>query len=161
MTDHSGEVIVRRAIEDQGYVVQSANLVIRANCPNIDLIVYGKRRATYIQVKSSTFPSNKASVCVDGSPWSESQLFDHAPIFNRIASSYRAELIAVVDRSGAAPEIYLVPPATLERALRRLGLAFAAKPKKRGGKRAIRFRKELPRKSLERWRQRWDLLESL
>ena len=47
------EVQARRAIEDQGFVAHDANVLFRANCPNIDLVVFGKDAATYVQVKSS------------------------------------------------------------------------------------------------------------
>jgi hypothetical protein len=44
----SKEVQARRAIEDQGFVVHDANVLFRANCPNIDLVVFGKNAATYV-----------------------------------------------------------------------------------------------------------------
>ena len=40
MTDSKeSEIIAKRAIEDLGFDVHDANIVFRANCPNIDLIV--------------------------------------------------------------------------------------------------------------------------
>ncbi len=44
----SKEVQVRRAIEDQRFVVHDANVLFRENCPNIDLVVFGKNAATYV-----------------------------------------------------------------------------------------------------------------
>jgi len=45
----SKEVQARHAIEEHGFVAQDANVLFRANCPNIDLVVFGKNAATYVQ----------------------------------------------------------------------------------------------------------------
>jgi hypothetical protein len=47
------EIQARRVIEDQGFVALDANVLFRANCPNIDLVVFGKDAATPIQVIGS------------------------------------------------------------------------------------------------------------
>ena len=61
----SKEVQARRAIEDQGFVAQDANVLFRANCPDIDLAVFGKDAATYVQVKSSQKPAGSDAVIAD------------------------------------------------------------------------------------------------
>jgi hypothetical protein len=48
---------VRRAIEDHGFAVHDANVLFRANCPNIDLVVFEKTKAVDVQVKSSEVPA--------------------------------------------------------------------------------------------------------
>ena len=68
----SKEVQARRAIEDQGFVAHDANVLFRANCPDIDLVVFGKTAATYVQVKASQKPAGSDTVIVDGSPWTDS-----------------------------------------------------------------------------------------
>jgi hypothetical protein len=45
------ELLARRAIEDRGFKVHDANMAFHQNCPNIDLIVYTKTAAVYVQVK--------------------------------------------------------------------------------------------------------------
>ena len=83
------EIQARRAIEDRGFAVHDANIVFGANCPNIDLIVFAKAGASYIQVKSSQTPAGSNSVIIDGSPWTDDQLFHEAPVFNK-HDHYRA-----------------------------------------------------------------------
>lgn len=157
MAEHDGEMIAKRAIEDQGYIVHNANLIFRSCCPNIDLIVYGKRRAIYVQVKSS---SQIASVCIDGSPWTEARLNGHDPIFNKVKDTFQAELIVIVDRA-SDDQIYIARPDELERGLRKAALRFADKPKRDGTKRSVRFRKHLSRAALRRWRDQWPLMADL
>jgi hypothetical protein len=48
------EVEARRAIEDRcGLVVHDANIVLRADCPNIDLVVFAHEAPVYVQVRVS------------------------------------------------------------------------------------------------------------
>lgn len=66
------ELKERDAIERTcGFTVYDANVLFRANCPNIDLVVFGKTKAVYIQVKSSETPASKDGVVEDGSPWKQ------------------------------------------------------------------------------------------
>lgn len=76
------EMQARRAIEDRGFTVLDANIVFRANCPNIDAIVFGRRGASYVQIKSSTKPAGADTVVVDGSVWTREQLYESASIYN-------------------------------------------------------------------------------
>jgi hypothetical protein len=153
------ENAARRWIEDQGFAVHDANIVFRSNCPNIDLIVYGKRGAIYVQTKSSTNPAGRDSVIVDGSPWTDEQLQGSA-IYNRHDQHFRAAFIILVDtpKDGSPPRFYVVPPDELERLARTRGLAFAKKLKRDGSPRSVGFRKELPRAELDEWRDAWRLL---
>lgn len=66
-----------------GFEVHDANIVIRANCPNIDLIVYGKEQAIYVQVKSSERPAGKDQIIIEGSPWTDAQLYRNEAIYNK------------------------------------------------------------------------------
>jgi hypothetical protein len=77
------EMQARRAIEDRGFTVLDANIVFRANCPNIDAIVFGRRGASYVQIKSSTKPAGADTVVVDGSVWTREQLYESASICKR------------------------------------------------------------------------------
>jgi hypothetical protein len=137
----SKEVQARRAIEDQGFVVHDANVLFHAKCPNIDLVVFGKDAATYVQVKSSQKPAGSDAVIVDGSPWTEGQLRDRGPIFNK-HDGFRASLIVLVaaTRTGET-EYYIAPPAELEKLLIPRARAFAALLKRDGKQRSIAFRK--------------------
>jgi hypothetical protein len=156
------ETAARRAIKDHGFVVFDANVVFRANCPNIDLVVCGKTRAIYIQVKSSETPASKDGVVVDGSPWTEDQLRD-APIFNkhRETDNHEATLVVIVDRHKCGDlSFYIAPPKDLEDLLRERGRAWANTPKKDGTQRSLGFRKELSRDQLRRWLEAWELLAS-
>jgi hypothetical protein len=58
----SMKVQARRAIKDRGFVAHDANVLFRANCPNIDLVVFGKAAATYVKVKSSQKPAGSDAV---------------------------------------------------------------------------------------------------
>jgi hypothetical protein len=107
----SKEVQARHAIEEHGFVAQDANVLFRANCPNIDLVVFGKNAATYVQVKSSQKPSGPDTVIVDGSTWSEDQLRNGGPIFNK-HDGFRASLIVIVTTTKTGEtEFYIAPPA--------------------------------------------------
>jgi hypothetical protein len=152
------EIDARRAIEDRcGYIVQDANILLQANCPNVDLIVFAPAAPIYVQVKSSERPAGKDHVVVEGSPWTEGQLFRDQPIFNR-HGDYQATLVMIVDRQKTGTtEFYIAPPAKLEPLLRSKALEHAAKPKRDGSPRAISFRKELPRDLLAPWRNAWHL----
>lgn len=159
-----GEILACRALQDAGYEVHDANILFRRNCPNIDLVVYARSYAIYVQVKTSEKPAGKDCVVVDGSPWKPEQLYEGAPIYNkhREAGELMASLIMVVDvsRSGGDPGFYLFPPAAVEPLLRRRGVEWAQTPKRDGGMRAVGFRKELPRTDLASWKDAWALLET-
>lgn len=153
---------VRRAIEDHGFAVHDANVLFRANCPNIDLVVFGKTKAVYVQVKSSEVPSSKNGVIVDGSRWTDAQLNQSAPIFNKHckSSQYEAALVVILDRqTNGDAKFYVAPPKALEDLVRERGLAFANVPKKHGSRRSIGFRKELSREALAPWLEAWHLLD--
>lgn len=152
----------RRAIEDRGFVVHDANVLFRANCPNIDLVVFGRSKAVYVQVKSSTTPASKDGVVVEGSPWTHAQLYEGAPLFNRHCKSddYEATLVIIVGwQKTGKTDFYIAPPKVLEDLLRTRGLEFAERPKLDGTRRSINFRKELSREALAQWLNAWHLLD--
>lgn len=157
-----GERLARRAIEDAGYIVHDANVLFHANCKNIDLVVYGRRSATYVQVKTSTKPAGKDFLVVDGSPWTEEQLSGEVPIYNKHEDAFVATFIVIVDMSHGPDDcrFYIFPPDAIEEVLRQRARELAAKPKRDGGTRSIRFRKELPRDELGQWENAWHLLEA-
>ena len=155
------EIEARRAIEDAGFIVHDANVLFRQNCPNIDLVVFGKASASYVQVKSSNNPATKDGVIVDGAPWTLDQLFFGGPIFNRHEGSLRASFVLVIDtiKTGAV-DYYIAPPYELERAAIRCGRDFMARRKRNGEWRKM-FRKEIPREMLSPWSRRWSLFGEL
>lgn len=149
----------RRAIEDRGYFVWDANVLFRENCPNIDLVVFGKTVVTYVQVKSSSKPAGKDSVLIAGSPWSEEQLYSGAPIFNKHARRFQAGLVVIVDTIVTGEtQFYVAPPMILEQIAVEVGRMWMEKPKRNGERREITFRKEVPRSLLAPWRDKWTLL---
>jgi hypothetical protein len=155
---HDKEIRARRAVEDQGFVAYDANVLFRANCPNIDLVVFAKNAASYVQVKSSQRPAGSDTVIIDGSPWTDDQLRNGAPIFNKY-DGFKASLILVVDtRKTGEIEYYIAPPDELEKLVLPLARAYADRPKRDGTPRSIAFRKELPRQDLLPWRDAWRLL---
>jgi Holliday junction resolvase-like predicted endonuclease len=152
------ENLARNAIEEAGFKVHDANILFHANCPNIDLVVYGKEQAIYVQVKSSRKPAGKDGITVDGSPWTEEQLYQNAGIYNK-RDGFMARLIVLVDlATGDSPTFYIAPPVELERIARKKGKTFASKLKRDGTKRVIGFRKELSREELKPWLNAWHLL---
>ena len=152
------EIQAKRAIEDQGFVVHDANVLFGTNCPNIDLVVYARTGAIYVQVKSSEKPAGKNSVVVDGSPWNTEQLLGNAPIYNK-HDHYQAHFVVIVDRlKTGATEFYIAPPAALEELSRKRASEYANRPKRDGTQRSIKFRKELPREALQPWLRAWHLL---
>lgn len=155
-----GEKLARRAIEGAGYEVHDADVLFRAKCKNIDLVVYGASRAVYIQVKTSTKPAGKECLVLDGSPWTEEQLSGKAPIYNKHAATdpFKASFIVVVDLSNSDPRFYVCPPEPIEEALRKRGRSWAATPKRDGQQRSLAFRKELPRDELSEWEGAWHLI---
>ena len=151
------ETLARRAIEDHGFVVHDANILFGENCPNIDLVVYAQNNASYVQVKSSRNPAVADSVVIDGSPWTEGQLWHDEPIFNK-HDHFRCNLVLIVDTQKLSePDFYITPPKQLERLLLPHAREIAKRPKKDGTTRSIKFRKELPRSVLRKWRRAWDL----
>jgi hypothetical protein len=129
---HDKEIRARRAAEDQGFVAYDANVLFRANCPNIDLVVFAKNSASYVQVKSSQNPAGADSVVIDGSRWTEDQLRNGAPIFNK-HDGFKASLILLLDtRKTGETDFYIAPPEELERLWLPLARDFAARPKKDG-----------------------------
>ena len=162
MRDKRGEPMIESRetppLSDWRFAVHDANLVFGANCPNIDLIVYGKQGAVYAQIKATTKAAGKVCLVIDGSPWTEPQLRRGAPIFNK-HDHFRASLVILVDASLAAePQFYVAPPHELEQLVRERGVALADRPKRDGKRRAITFRKELPRAVLAPWRDAWAQL---
>jgi Holliday junction resolvase-like predicted endonuclease len=154
----SPEELARNALETAGFKVHDANVLFHANCPNIDLIVYGRDNGVYVQVKSSSKPAGKGFLIVDGSPWTEEQLYQDAPIYNKRAG-FLAQFVVLVDltQDGLA-DFYVALPEELERAVRARGLILAGRPKRDGTRRSIGFRKELPKEDLKPWRNAWHLL---
>jgi hypothetical protein len=154
---HDKEIQARRAVEDQGFVAYDANVLFRANCPNIDLVVLAKNAASYVQVKSSQRPAGSDAVIIDGSPWTDDQLRNGAPIFNK-HDGFEASLILLLDtRKTGETVYYIAPPEELEQLWRPLAQAYADRPKRDGGVKKP-FRKELPRQALLPWRDAWHLL---
>jgi hypothetical protein len=154
----SKEIEAQRAIQNRGFAVHDANVVFRKNCPNVDLIVFAKIDAFYVQVKSSQNPAGSNSVIIDGSPWTQDQLDGKAPIFNK-HEHYKARFIIIVDKPKTGKtEFYIAPPEELEKLVRERAYEFAERPKRDGTRRSIRFRKELPREVLLPWRNAWHLL---
>jgi hypothetical protein len=152
------EIQARRAIEDRGFRVHDANIVFGESCQNIDLIVYSKNSAQYIQVKSSETPASKDGVVIDGSPWTDAQLYDSVPIFNR-HDHFQAKFVVIVDKlKSGATNFYIAPPADLEALVREQALEFAKRLKRDNTPRSIKFRKELPRDVLAPWHNAWHLL---
>jgi hypothetical protein len=152
------ERVVRNAIEDLGYTVHDANVLFDANCPNIDLVVFGKSAAKYVQVKLSSKPATKGGTLIDGSPWTEDQLFKKAPVFNKHADAPQAHLVVIAhkEREGGFT-FYVAPPEHLTRAVLPVARAFAKKPKRDGSRRKM-FRKEIPLVKLARYREAWRYL---
>ncbi len=152
------EKLARNAIEQAGFEVHSANVLFRENCKNIDLVVYGKSGALYVQVKSSTTPSSRHCITVDGSPWTQGQLDGKEAIYNKHAH-FEASFVVLVDMQEAGqPKFYVVPPKVLTRHARVRGKKTANIPKKDGTRRSINFRKELPKATLKKWLGKWELL---
>ena len=134
-----------------GFEVHDANIVFRANCPNIDLIVYGKEQAIYVQVKSSERPAGKDQIIIEGSPWTDAQLYRNEAIYNK-KDGFKAKLIALVDIANrSTPAFYVVSPEELTKLVRKKGRSFAKKPKRDGNRRSIHFRKELSKEELRKW----------
>ena len=154
----------RWAIEQLGFCVHDANVLFRANCPNIDLVVFGRKKAVYVQVKSSEHAAGKDCVVVDGSPWTREQLYNDAPIFNKhpVSENYEADFVLVIERSKSGEsDFYIIPPKKLEKLLLERGRAWAQTPKRDGAPRSINFRKELPREMLMPWKGAAALLAEL
>lgn len=126
--------------------------------------MYGRRRATYVQVKSSRKPAGKDCLVLDGSVWNERQLSGAAPIYNKHdgQDAFLATFIMVVDLSPGPDRsrFYIFPPEQVEQLLRRRAQLWAATPKQDGSARSIKFRKELAREELSNWEDAWHLLES-
>ena len=95
---------------------------------------------------------------IDGSPWTDDQLYNGAPIFNRY-DNFQAKFVLIVDKSKSGETIfYIAPPADLETLVRERGVEFTKRPKRDGTPRSIKFRKELPRDVLAEWHNAWHLL---
>lgn len=155
-----GETLARRALEDQGFIVSDANILFGTNCPNIDLVFYDVSGGRYIQVKSSEKPAGKDSVVVDGSPWTEDQLYNDVPIFNKHTDHFRAEWVIIVDfMKDNQIHFYIAPIDVLESILRERGRAWAETPKRDGERRSLGFRKELARGDLAPWLNAWEYLK--
>jgi hypothetical protein len=152
------EKLARFVIETLGFEAHDANVLFDSNCPNIDLVVYGKDQAIYVQVKSSRRPASKDCITIDGSPWTKGQLYHDDPIYNK-RDGFKAKLVVLVDlAAGDCPAFYVAPPDELERIARKKGRRFASKLKRDGTERSIGFRKELTNEDLRPWLNAWHLL---
>ena len=135
--------------------MHDANIVFHANCRNIDLIVYGKRGAIYVQTKSTEKPAGKDCVIVDGSAWTEEQLFQGAPLFNKYGDFQAAYVLLVETLKDGEVHFYVAPTDELEEQARLRGREWYRKPKRDGTQRSINFRKELPREELSKYLNAW------
>ncbi len=154
----SKEILAQRWIEDHGFFVHDANIIFRRNCPNMDLVVYGKYGAVYLQVKTSERPAGKDCVVIDGSPWTELQLYQGAPLFNKHEYLHASFVLLIEVTKEIGTHFYLAPPNELEQLVRERAKIFADKPKRDGSRRSIGFRKELPRDVLSHWLNNWQIL---
>lgn len=150
------ERIARNAVEAAGFVVHDANLLFGENCPNIDLVAFGPESAIYVQVKLSSKPARKDAVLIHGAPWTKSELFEKAPIFNKKKDAPQASAVIVVHLEKDGPTLYVARPADLEELARPLARKFARKPKKDGGERRM-FRKEVHKEVLRPFLNNWVL----
>jgi hypothetical protein len=150
------ELAARRAIEDAGYHVHDANVIFGANCPNIDLVVYGKSSATYVQVKGTKRAAGKDCIIVDGSPWTEEQLHGRTPVYNKHDGLVASHVVLVDLSNPDAPEFFVAMPKRLTELARKRGKKYAALPKRDGSTRSIGFRKELPKDQLRDCRSAWQ-----
>lgn len=154
----SAERAARNAIEALGFRVYDANILFDSNCPNVDLVAFGKNGTRYIQVRLSSSPSAKGSAVVDGRPWTEKQLFESAPVFNKHKNAPQAHLVMVAHKNKSADyTFYIVPPRTLLTLMLPAARAFARKPKRDGFRRRM-FRKEISLVKLRRYRNAWRYL---
>ena len=87
-------------------MVHDANVLFGANCKNIDLVVFGKTGAFYVQVKSSEKPAGKDCVVIDGSAWNNEQLYEGAPLFNKDDKFFQAGLVVIVDSLRTVKQIF-------------------------------------------------------
>jgi hypothetical protein len=154
----AAEIQAKRAIEDHGFAVHDANVLSRENCPNIDLVVFAKATALDVQVKSSQRPAGPNHVIIDGAPWTNEQLYGHAPVFNKHDHHFLCSFVVIVDtlKTGET-DFYIAPPKELEKLWRPLAREVAQRPT-RDGKLRKPFRKELPRERLKKWHRAWDRL---
>ena len=68
--------------------------------PEHDLVVFAYDAPVYVQVKSSETPASKDHVTISGAPWTEAELYDGGPIFNK-HDGCKAGLIMILDRVSA------------------------------------------------------------
>ena len=153
-------VEARRAIEDRcGLVVQDANIVLRADCPNIDLVVFAHEAPVYVQVRVSEEGASKNCVTISNAPWTEEELRPGAPIFNQ-HDGWQAGLIMILDRvSTDQTDYYFAPPDALERLIRLSATRQPETAKRDRQRRTLALRKDLPKDMLRPWRDAWHLLE--
>ena len=152
----------RRAIENRGFTVFDANVLFRVNCPNIDLVVFGKSKAIYVQVKSTTTPTSQDSVALDGSPWTAAQLYDDAPIYNRHRepADFKASLIVIVDHDTSGEDsFYIAPPIDIEKLIRQPRIEWASGSKRDKPRRSIDSRIEVPKSDFKPWLEAWYLFD--
>ena len=153
------EIEARRAIEDYcGLVVHDANVLLRENSLDIDLIVLAHNAPVYVQVRSSEKPASKDHVTVSVTPWMEGERYHNEPVVDK-HKTWKAGLILILDRvTPDQTDYYILQPAELERLARGRAALHAAKPKSDGEPRSMAFRTELPRATLKPWKNAWHLL---
>jgi hypothetical protein len=153
------EVEARLVIEERcGLVAHGADSLLRANCPNIDLVIFAHTAPIYVQVTSSGKPASEDHVTISGEPWTEGELYHGEPIFNK-HPGWKAGLVFMLDR--VAPDrtnYYIAPPELLEWLVRPRAKSYAAKRESGSQPHSIAFRKELPRIMLLPWKNAWHLL---
>ncbi len=154
----AAERLAKRKLEDIGFEVHDANIIFQVNCPNIDLVVYARTGAVYVQVKATNRPAGVDCLIVDGSGWTTGQLLFGDRVFNK-HDHFEAQYILLVGaKTNGEADFHVAPPAVLEQ----MAIAGARKwikvRKKDGNQRSIYFRKELPRRLLADWHMDWHLL---
>jgi hypothetical protein len=153
---------VRRAIENRGFTVFDANVLFRANCANIDLVVFGKTKAIYVQVDCAATHKLQDKVALDGSPWTAARLYDDAPIYNRQSepSDFKASLIVIVDHDKSGEDsFYIAPPKDIEKLIRQPRIEWASRSKRDKTRRSIESRIEVPKSDFKPWLEAWYLFD--
>lgn len=153
------EVEAREAIEERcDLVVHDAKVVLRANCPNIDLVVFAHTAPIYVQITSSEKPASENYVTINEAPWTEGELYHGEPVFNKHPGP-KAGLVFISDRvTPDRTDYYIAPPELLERLVRPRAELHAAKQIRDGRWHSIALPKELPRIMLLPWKNAWHLL---
>ncbi len=126
-----GEAYCASRLEELGWRVENSNH-LRANAPNVDLVITKGSKIKRVQVKSS---KRERGYITGGSV--NPKVVNGSPIFNRVEDEVFADFVIFISKLYTSPNCFVVPVSAAEAIFRKNIDAYFKSPKLNGGEKSL------------------------